>query len=217
MDKIHSQVAGARAAALRIPEDLLIAGEMFSRNELGAMAGRGLVREAMGSCFVPTFFSYDVCVRARIAAYLADGQLKSKDVFCRQTAAWIHGLLPHASILWIHSPGYRRPYKPPADVQLGFDQLGLSAEDVTSKQRIKVTSLLRTVCDCAAYDPLPAATAVLSEVLRLCDPYLNLENVYRRLQDYPQTSSTARACRLVASFNPKLPRCVEVNSTQEAA
>ncbi|WP_313814887.1 hypothetical protein [Glutamicibacter sp.] len=200
MDKIHTQAAGQRAAALRIPEDLLIAGEMFSRNELGAMAGRGLVREAMGNCFVPSFFSYDVAARARIAAFVSGRQLQRQDVICRETAAWVHGLLPFTFALCISSPGYRRPYRPGNGLQVSFCQLELARDDVVVKHRVKVTSLLRTVCDCAAFDPLPTATRVLSEVVRLGDPYLHLDAVAQQLLAYPPQPPVSRALRLVDSF-----------------
>ncbi|GAA1411508.1 hypothetical protein AUR04nite_01790 [Glutamicibacter uratoxydans] len=201
MDTIHTQAAGRRAAALRIPEDLLIAGEMFSRNELGAMAGRGLVREAMGNCFVPAFFSYDAAVRARIAAFVSGRQLQRQDVICRETAAWVHGLLPFTLALCIASPGYRRPYRPGNGLQVSFTQLQLSKDEVVTRHRVKVTSELRTVCDCAAFDPLPTASGVLSEVVRRRDPELQLGMIAQALEAYPPQPEVSRALRLVGSFS----------------
>ena len=203
MENLHPTASGRCAAALRIPEDLLIAGELFSRNELGAMAGRGLVREAMGNCFVPMFFRYDAGVRTRIAAFVSGRQLQRHDVICRETAAWVHGLLPYTFALRINSPGYRRPYRPGNGLQVSFSQLELAEEEIIFRQRVKVTSLLRTVCDCAAYDPLPSATRVLAEVVRLQDKFLHLDAVAQRLAQYPAQPEVSRALRLVESFAPE--------------
>ncbi len=178
----------------------MIAGEVFSRNELNAMASRGLLREALGNCFVPVFFRYDAGVRARIACFASGRALQRNDVICRETAAWVHGLLPYTFVLRISSSGYRRPYRPGNGLQVSFSQLPLSEEDIVFRQRVKVTSLLRTVCDCAAYDPLPTATRVLAEVLRLDDPYLHLDAVAARLAQYPKQAGVNRALRLVDSF-----------------
>ncbi|MGP9488634.1 hypothetical protein [Glutamicibacter sp. AOP33-2CA-4] len=199
MEKVTRQ----RVAALRIPEDLFLVGEPFTRNELGAMETHGLLRESIGGCFVETRFRYDSSARAGIAAFLAGRQLGRTDVFCQQTAAWIHGLLPHVNTICISSNAYHRPYRPGNSLSFEFVQLPIEEADLVNRKRVKLTGLLRTVCDVACFDPLPIATSVLNQIQRLQDPFLNLAAVGERLAGLDSAPPVERALRLVQSYQAR--------------
>ncbi|GAA2952513.1 hypothetical protein ACX5K5_08690 [Glutamicibacter bergerei] len=197
------KVTGQRVAALRIPEDLFIVGEPFTRNELGAMATHGLLRESIGGCFVESRFRYDSTARAQIAAFLAGRHFGRTDIFCQQTAAWIHGLLPHVNTVCISSDLYHRPYRPGNGLNFEFVQLPIDDEDVVNRKRVRLSSSLRTVCDVACYDPLPIATSVFNQVQRLGDPFLNLDAVGESLAQLEASAPVARALRLVQSYEAR--------------
>lgn len=199
MDK----VTGQRIAALRIPEDLFIVGEPFTRNELGAMATQGLLRESIGGCFVETRFRYDSTARAQIAAFLAGRHYGKTEIFCQQTAAWIHGLLPHVNAICISSDSYHRPFRPANGLSFEFVQLNIDECDAVNRKRVKLTSSLRTVCDVACYDPLPIATTVFNQIQRLGDPFLNLAAVGEELATWHSSAPVHRALRLVQSYEAR--------------
>ncbi|MGP9528197.1 hypothetical protein [Glutamicibacter sp. AOP5-A2-18] len=201
MESGNCQATESGAVALRIPEDLWIAGQMFSRNELQAMASNGLLREVLGDCFLPSNIRITASLRARIAAFVCGRELNSSTVLARQTAAWIHGLLPEVYTLCIYTRSYHRPFQPGFGLNVQFMQTRVPDTQMVFRSRVKVTSALRSVCDCAQFDPLPVASRVLSNAISLHDPYLNLETIRDSLQRYEPSPERSRALRLVDSFD----------------
>lgn len=200
MESRNYQATESGAVALRIPEDLWIAGQMFSRNELYAMASNGLLREVLGDCFLPHKFQITPSLRARIAAFACGRELNSGAVLARQTAAWIHGLLPEVYTLCIYTRSYHRPFQPAFGLTAEFMQTRVPDTQMVFRSRVKVTSALRSVCDCAQYDPLPVATRVLTNAISLHDPYLNYESITQALVRCEPSAERSRALRLVESF-----------------
>ncbi|WP_345469217.1 hypothetical protein QMQ05_08535 [Glutamicibacter ectropisis] len=200
MESINCQATGPRAVALRIPEDLWIAGQMFSRNELQAMTSNGLLREVLGDCFLPSHIQVTASLRARIVAFVCGRELNSQTVIARQTAAWIHGLLPEVFTMCIYTRTYHRPFEPGFGLNAQFMQADVPDTQMVFRSRIKVTSALRSVCDCAQFDPLPIASRALSKVISLDDPYLNLDSIRESLRTYERSPERSRALRLVDSF-----------------
>lgn len=194
------QVNKQRAAALRIPEDLFMVGQPFTRNELGALVHRGLLRETMGGCFLRTDHPYDPTVRTRIAAYLAGSRMAPGDVLCRLTAAWIHGLLPHSSVLCISSDEYHRPYALPEGPTFDFVRLSFRDDEIQYRHGVLVTTLLRTVCDVACLDEIHVAADVLRRVRVLGDRFLSLDAVATALEGRTDHPSVRRGLRLVESY-----------------
>lgn len=201
MESRNCQATGPRAAALRIPEDLWIAGQMFSRNELQAMASNGLLREVLGDCFLPSQIQITASPRAQVAAFACGRELNSNAVLARQTAAWIHGLLPEVFTLCIYTRNYHRPFAPGFGLNAQFMQAIVPDTQMVFHDRIKVTSALRGVCDCAQFDPLPIASRVLGKAISLDDPYLNLESIRESLIACEKSPERSRALRLVDSFD----------------
>lgn len=200
MESRKYQATESGAAALRIPEDLWIAGQMFSRNELHAMASNGLLREVLGDCFLPSHIQITASLRARIAAFACGRELNSGAVLARQTAAWIHGLLPEVYTLCIYTRSYHRPFQPGFGLNAQFTQIRVPDTQMVFRSRVKVTAALRSVCDCAQYDPLPIASRVLSNAMRLDDPYLNQDSIRQTLQKTEPSAERSRALRLLNSF-----------------
>jgi len=200
METRNSPATGPRAVALRIPEDLWIAGQMFSRNELQAMASNGLLREVLGDCFLPSHIQITASLRARIAAFVCGRELNSDAVLARQTAAWIHGLIPEVFTLCIFTRNYHRPFSPGFGLNAQFMQTLVPDTQMVFRSRVKVTSALRSVCDCAQFDPLPIASRVLGNAIALDDPYLNRESISESLKTYEKSAERSRALRLVESF-----------------
>ncbi|GAA3305999.1 hypothetical protein [Glutamicibacter nicotianae] len=201
METRNSAATGPRAAALRIPGDLWIAGEMFTRNELDAMASNGLLREVLGDYFLPSSIQVNASVRARIAGFACGRELDRDAVLARQTAAWIHGLLPSVFTLCIYTKNYHRPFYPGHGLKAEFAQMQVPDTQMVFRSRLKVTTALRSACDCAKYDPLPIASRVLGTVISLADPYLNLDLIRQALDSEDPSPERSRALRLVQSFS----------------
>lgn len=200
MENRNSRAAAPRAAALRIPEELWIAGQMFTRNELHAMAANGLLREVLGDCFLPSSVALTPSVRARIAGFACGRELTSQSVLARQTAAWIHGLLPAVSTLCIYTGSYHRPFDPGYGLRAQFAQVRVPDTEMVFRSRIRVTTALRTACDCAKHEPLPVASRVLSAIIAGSDQKLDLPAIRRALEAQRPSAERARALRLVESF-----------------
>lgn len=200
MESKNYQATGLGAVALRIPEDLWIAGQMFSRNELQAMASNGLLREVLGDCFLPSQIQITASLRARIAAFVCGRELNSRTVLARQTAAWVHGLLPEVFTMCIYTNAYHRPFEPGFGLTAEFMQAVVPETQMVFRSRVKVTSALRSVCDCAQFDPLPIASRVLGNAISLNDPYLNLISIRQNLNTYEKSPERSRALRLIDSF-----------------
>lgn len=196
MDKATEQ----RTAALRIPEELFIIGQPFTRNELGAMASRGYLRETLPGHYLDTRHEYTAAVRAQIARYAAGAHYRDGEVFARSTAAWIHGLIPHCGRLNIAGAHYRRPVPPRAGISFDFHQVLLDEQETLRRGQVLLSNMLRTVCDMACHDPLPLAVQALERVLLMNDEYLNLASINTRLGQYPPGSPLQRALRLVESM-----------------
>ncbi|MEG2578132.1 MAG: hypothetical protein RSA54_10420 [Glutamicibacter sp.] len=201
METRNSPATGPRAAALRIPGDLWIAGEMFTRNELHAMAHNGLLIEVLGDYFLPSSIRVNASVRARIAGFACGRELARDAVLARQTAAWIHGLLPSVSTLCIYTKSYHRPFYPGHGLRAEFAQMQVPDTDMVFRSRIRVATALRSACDCAKYDPLPIASRVLGTIAALADPYLTLDAIKQALASEVPSPERSRALRLVQSFS----------------
>lgn len=200
MDTRNTPATEPRAAALRIPGDLWIAGEMFTRNELHAMAHNGLLHEVLGDYYVPGNIRLNASLRARVAAFACGRELSNDAVLARQTAAWIHGLLPSVFTLCIYTSNYHRPFFPGRGLKAEFSQVRVPDTQMVFRGRIKVTSALRSACDCAKFDPLPIASRVLSTTMSLEDQYLNLDTIRKALELDAPSPERSRALRLVQSF-----------------
>lgn len=192
-----------RPAALRIPEDLFVIGQPFTRNELGAMVSRGYLRETLPGHYLDVSHRYDASVRAQIAHFVAGRRLRPGEVLCRSAAGWIHGLVPSPTSMGISSPVYRRPVPSSFGLPYEFMQLQLEPDEVLVRGPVPVTSLLRTVCDMACHDPLPIVVDALDRIQRLQDPYLHLQAVLQRLNRMPGSSPVQRGLRLVESMQPQ--------------
>lgn len=197
MDKATEQ----RTAALRIPQDLFIIGQPFTRNELGAMSSRGYLRETLPGHYLDLSHEYTPAVRARIAQHVAGRHYQRGEVFTRATAAWIHGLIGHCTTLNISSARYRRPVPPRHGISFDFTPLPLDGQETLVRGEVLLTDMLRTVCDMACRDPLHLAVEALARVGRMNDPYLNLDMIGARLGQLPASSPVARGLRLVASMD----------------
>ncbi|WP_431709378.1 hypothetical protein [Glutamicibacter uratoxydans] len=189
-----------RTAALRIPEDLFVIGQPFTRNELGAMAFRGYLRETLPGHYLGTRHRYTPTVRAKITAHVAGKQLHKSDVLIRATAAWIHGLISYCPTLNISSAHYRRPANPVHGVGFEFMQLELDESETLIRGPVLLTDTLRTVCDMACHDPLPWAVEALNRVVGMQDPYVNLQTITAKLRNFPVSSPVQRGLRLVESM-----------------
>lgn len=192
-----------RIAALRIPEDLFVIGQPFTRNELGALTSRGYLRETLPGHYLDLRHRYTPTVRAKIAAHVAGKQLRRGEVLTRATAAWIHGLITHCTTLNISGPHYRRPVNPLLGVSFEFMQLDLDESETLERGPVRLSDTLRTVCDMACHDPLPWAVEALSSIVSMDDPYVNLDTIESRLLQYPNSSPVQRGLRLLESMEQR--------------
>ena len=206
MDKLFLQANPAHVAVWRIKDHVLIAGEMYSRNELQAMRQRGLLSVCLGDYYLPASCGDSPAVRARLASFALGPHLQVGEALYRHSAAWIHGLADNLDTLHLAVPHYRRPLELEHQLSVEFLTLDIPVDQLARIGSLTVSTAVHSVCQSALYDDQDLALRIIARAIATGEPQLSYQGLKHVLRQYPASPLMARAARLLENFNPSRTR-----------